>query len=164
MQKQLNPELFKTEVGGVLERDQAALLEQERELNYLKKHVSNLQVQMQELEEKVSQLSKGYAESVQGFHLRFHRVQKAIESLEAKDQEIDLANRNRLSSLHSKVTETQIFESKMREMFEKHHQILKSFEAKLYKAETDLKLRDEAIQSMRILLDEARDEIRRLKR
>jgi peptidoglycan hydrolase CwlO-like protein len=164
MQKQLNPELFQTEVGSALERDQIALLEQERELNYLKKHVGNLQVQMQELEQKMAELSKGYAESVQAFHLRFHRVQKAIEALEAKDQELDLANRNRLSSLHAKVTETQVFESKMREMLEKHHQILKSFEAKLYKAENDLRLRDEAIQSMRILSDEAREEIRRLKR
>ena len=160
--KQLNPELFgETKNQTFIENSSAQTLPH---LMQLEQKLGDLKLQMSSVVDHVSKLTTQFTEHVKRSQLKFDQVQTAIQQLQQNDHSLAADTSNRLSQIHNRMGERNMFEEKVQELIDRQNQVLKTFEMKMLAMQKLLAEKENQYMQAQGALNECKMEISRLKR
>jgi chromosome segregation ATPase len=168
MQKQLNPDLF----GLDLESHTYSATKNPSTLSGASfDHILNLDQKLADIRVQVSQLkdqvhsikteSTLLTKTTQG---QIEQITRAIKVLEQNDQTLANQNQQKAQMLSQRLAEYKNLESKIREMIDKHHMILRSYDLKIQHLQNIISEKENSLISLQAALQDAKNEIARLKR
>jgi hypothetical protein len=183
MQKQLNPELFKTEIRtenknlGFEQPSHIPVIKQvsitgqsgqsfqsderyarpESKFTEMIKENSQLKLQVQDLTTKFMEYQKIN-------QTRFERYNQAITQLQENMQVLVGDWTQKIGNLQNKLTDRKNMDTKMQETIDRHNTILKAFELRLGQMQKIITEKDEQIKEFQSLLNDTKMELSRIKR
>lgn len=166
MQKQLNPDLFgnDSQMGFVSnERANSNPASFDHILN-LDNKMADLRVQLTQIKEAVSQLKSDQQITQKSNQGQMEQMLRAIKILEQNDQTLAQQNQMKNQHLSQKLADYKNIEVKLKEMMDRHQMVLRSYDLKIQQLQQLMHDKENLIISFQGSLQEARNEIARLKR
>lgn len=134
------------------------------EFKILSFHVDNLNRKLKEMESKVETLASRLSESMSSSKLRFERVQghfqRQGEMIQTNFRDVS----SKVAQLTSRVNERKLAETSMKEMVDRHQQMVQTFEARLTQVQKVISEQELQLMNSRAELKDCMKELARLKR
>lgn len=134
------------------------------EVKALEAQVQSLKNQLQTLERKVDQGLFHSSESAKALNQRFDRAHQQMVRVEESQSRAAQDNAQKQAFLLGKINERRLTETQFQEMLDRHNMIVRNFENRLAQLNKLLQDQEMQIHNSQAALDEARNEIARLKR
>lgn len=167
MQKQLNPDLFGIEYGAQTGSHTKGnttssasfdhILNLDQKMADLRGQVSDLRDQIQSIKSETGLLTK----TMQG---QVEQITRAIKVLEQNDQTLSQQNQQKAQMMAQRLSEYKNMETKIKEMVDKHHMILRGYDLKIQHLQNLISEKESGLISFQAALQDAKSEIARLKR
>ena len=163
MQRELNPQIF-----GNLPKPEPKAADP---VSFLPNEVKNLESQIHQLrgllvqiEKRVEKMQTAIDESLKLTHSRMERLTQSFNRLESSHNQIQQDVQSRFSQLAGKVNERRLTETKMQDMLDRHNELVRNFENRLLHSQRVSTEQEHQLLNTHAALEEARQEINRLKR
>lgn len=166
MQKQLNPDLFGNEsnLGFVTaDRNTSNSASFDHILN-LDNKMAELRMQLNQIKDVVGQLKADQQITHKSNQGQVEQILRAIKILEQNDQTLAQQNQMKNQHLSQKLADYKNIEVKLKEMMDRHQMVLRSYDLKIQQLQQLMHDKENLIVSFQGSLQEARNEIARLKR
>jgi DNA repair exonuclease SbcCD ATPase subunit len=172
MKKELNHELFRDtqtssqqtnssmtwiEPAAATSTPDPRIFNHDLQISELKQHVYNLHEQMMKLASQSAELMKSS-------QMKFERLAQAVTRIESTQLNLSQEMSQKVATLSGRLNERKSIDGKVQEMVERHHQMLRGYEARLNQVQRLLTEKESQALSSQAALNEARMEIARLKR
>lgn len=167
MQKQLNPDLFGLEMSpqsaSSVKTTGLSGASFDHILN-LDQKVAELRAQMSEMRDQVLSLKNEVQVISKSSQNHYDQLARAIKVLEKNDQTLAQQNQQKSQMLAQRLADYKTIESKIKEMTDKHHMVLRSYDLKIQHLQNLISEKENSVVSFQAALQDARNEIARLKR
>jgi chromosome segregation ATPase len=168
MQKQLNSDLFGIEIGST----SSSLVQKTSGLSGASfDHILNLDQKTSDLRGQLLEMKDQFQSFKGETTLAYKKIQgqldhlgRSIKVLEQNDHTLSQQNQQRNQVLAQRLSEYKNIETKLREMMDKHHMILRGYDLKIQNLQNLLNEKESSLISFQAALQEAKNEIARLKR
>jgi chromosome segregation ATPase len=168
MQKQLNPDLF----GLDLESPSYSATKSSSAISgasfdhilNLDQKLADLRVQVSELKDQVRSLKSEMSLLTKTNQSQIEQITRAIKVLEQNDQTLANQNQQKAQMLSQRLADYKNLESKIREMVDKHHMVLRSYDLKIQHLQNIISEKENSLVTLQAALQDAKNEIARLKR
>jgi len=168
MQKQLNPDLFGIDFGtSTISLSKSASAMSGASFDHilnLDQKLADLRVQVSELKDQVNNVKSETQLLTKTMQGQVEQITRAIKVLEQNDQTLAQQNQQKTQVMAQRLTEYKNMESKLKEMLDKHHMVLRSYDLKIQNLQNIISEKENSQVSFQAALLEAKNEIARLKR
>lgn len=182
MHRELNPQLFGTnspveKIGNPVDPNQPAAGIMGRaepaarqvpyppiDVKAIEHQINTLKVALMQMDKRTDSLAAKMEELARNTHGRLERFAQAITRIEESQSRNHQESTARLAQLVGKVNESKITDTKVTELVDRHNQIIRNFENRLVSLQRLVSEQEMALHNAQATLEEARNEIARLKR
>ncbi len=156
MQRELNPDLFGEKRLSV--EAPAIVGDKVPEADFLDidRQILELRTQQQKMQGQLTDHAKGT-------NVKLERMQQLLSRLETSHNGLTQEIGNRLSQMQQHLIERASVDEKTREMMDRHHQMVQSFESRMSQMQRILQEKEAQLSHSLQALSEAKSEIARLK-
>lgn len=166
MARELNRDLFMDKLKEDLQATVPAASPYARaeDVKHLHLHVENLSRRMKELESRIEQMSTKSEDMMNGNKQRFERVQGHFHR-HAEMIQTGLGDVNtKVAHLASRVNERRVSENQIKELVERHQQVVQNFEIRMQQMQKIMSEQEMQLMNARAEIKEAVREMARLKK
>ena len=166
MARELNRDLFMEKLKEDLQATIPAASPHARaeEVKHLSLHVENLSRRMKELESRIEQMTSRNEDMMNGNKQRFERVQghfhRQGEMIQTGLNDVN----EKMAHLASRVNERRVSENQIKELVERHQQMVQTFEVRMQQMQKVMSEQELQLMNARAEIKEAVREIARLKK
>jgi chromosome segregation ATPase len=164
--RELNRDLFMDKLKEELEASvpPPTSFAKAEDMKHVSLSVEHNHRRLKELESRIEQVSRKMDEMTTGNKQRFERVQghfhRQTEMIQTANNDVN----GKLSHLASRVNERKVSENQIKELVDRHQQMVQSFEARMTQLQRVLSEQEMQLMGTRAELQEAVREIARLKK
>lgn len=134
------------------------------DLKALEAQVNALRVSLMQVEKRVDATQNQIQELARGTTTRMERFGTSISRMEEMLAQNHQENTAKFAHIVAKVNERKVTDSKVQELLDRHNHIVRSFENRLLSLQRLVSEQEMALHNSQAALEEARNEIARLKR
>jgi chromosome segregation ATPase len=134
------------------------------DLKALEAHVNTLRVAMMQLEKRVESNQAQMQELARSTAMRLERFGSVITRMEETIAQSHQESTARFAQVAAKVNERKVTDSKVQELLDRHNHIVRNFENRMLALQRVVSEQEMALHNSQAALEEARNEIARLKR
>jgi DNA repair exonuclease SbcCD ATPase subunit len=134
------------------------------EIKSLEEKLTSVRSGVGQMEKRTEMLAGKMEELAQTVHVRLERVAQNMARVEEAHAHAQSENAHRLASVIAKVNERKVSDSKIQDMLDRHNTIVRGFENRLTNLQRLVTEQEMTLHSAQAALEDARNEIARLKR